>query len=91
MAATWCHERHDYMESRKGLLTAQVSPFFNETVLSSAHLGLSAVARTEMDHGFPPSHPPGFGTYPIAIRECRFPRARSQPYSQVEQKEAVGV
>lgn len=56
MAATWCHERHDYVESRKGLLTAQVSSFFNETVLSSAHLGLSTVAGTETDHGFPPSH-----------------------------------
>lgn len=29
MTATWCHhERHDYVESLKGLLTAQVSPFF---------------------------------------------------------------
>lgn len=91
MAATWCHERHDYVESRKGLLTAQVSPFCNETVLSSsAHLGLSAVAGTETDHSFPPSHTPGSRTYPIAIRECRFPSAWSQPYSQVEQKEAVG-
>lgn len=36
------------------------------------------------------THPPGSRTYPVAIRESRFPGARTQPYSQVEQKEAVG-